>query len=262
MTGKPIGSDDGGKRLKRRGQRGASPRPDRTNPPDPLPLKRSQQRAAIVVEAYLAGQRSEEIAARMGVPASRIEIIVSQIPEKTRATRGVGVHPTAAGAGDAMALRREVRERLKAVRAVQGGGRLHQGLTPEECVAALRAFAKESGRPPRAIDFGRPSRVGAPNQQRVRQIFGSWNAALAAAGLPIGRRGGGVLRWSDEAILEAIREADRAGKRTAAAFKVGRYPNLGTIVTRFGSWSRARQLALSRPRASPDDTAAGRGNSP
>ena len=76
-------------------------------------------------------------------------------------------------------------------------------------------------------------------------IFGSWNAALAPAGLVPTTTRRGTRTWSDEALLDAIREVAREGRVTSTRFRSGSgLATPATIATRLGSWSRAVQLAL------------------
>jgi hypothetical protein len=61
----------------------------------------------------------------------------------------------------------------------------------ESMVLALRAWAAQNGCTPTSRDWQAPERAGdRPTTQRVRREFGSWSAALAAAGIePRTRRG-------------------------------------------------------------------------
>jgi hypothetical protein len=74
--------------------------------------------------------------------------------------------------------------------------------TPERIVAAMRRWAQRTGRPPSCLEWSRGRRIrytgsgliGAsadrPSEARVRQVFGSWSAALIAADLGPPRRRG------------------------------------------------------------------------
>jgi hypothetical protein len=121
--------------------------------------------------------------------------------------------------------------------------------TRERCIAGLRAFHEIEGRTPRLDDFQK-ARHWPPSAATIWRVFGSWNSALVAAGIPVNRATGasGQRHWSDEEILEAIRQAEREGEPTSAAFRVGkRLPWIGTIEHRFGSWRVAKSLAMSAP---------------
>jgi hypothetical protein len=84
-------------------------------------------------------------------------------------------------------------------------------LTDGELIAALRAARRALGRPPRPSDF----RLGRPQAATLRRRFGSWQAALSAAGIePVPPR-----RWPRGRILDALRawtvthgRAPRAGE--------------------------------------------------
>ena len=108
------------------------------------------------------------------------------------------------------------------------------------------AFYAATGRAPRVADFvGR--RDGRPTAPSIRRVFGSWNAALFAAGISVNRASGAGVRrhWSDEEILEAIREAARQGEATSDPFSTGRrLPWIGPIELHFGSWRVAKRLPM------------------
>lgn len=78
------------------------------------------------------------------------------------------------------------------------------GWSPELVVDALRAFARREGRPPSVADSsGNPA---LPSQGTAERHFGSWRAALAAAGLPVTPwRRPRATRWTREAMIAAIR---------------------------------------------------------
>ncbi len=50
----------------------------------------------------------------------------------------------------------------------------------EEIVSALRAWAEEHGRSPSSVDW----QHGSPSRRLIYRVWGSWAAALDAAGLP------------------------------------------------------------------------------
>lgn len=93
------------------------------------------------------------------------------------------------------------------------GNRFRQAWTPERVVAAVRSWAQEFGQPPTSTEWeiGKPEKYAEaalakarlwhekaarfasdtyPSNDTVRRLFGSFNAALAAAGFeprPVGR---------------------------------------------------------------------------
>lgn len=81
--------------------------------------------------------------------------------------------------------------------------------TPDAILEALRTWGEVHGSAPREEDFDRGGYWGVPSTAPIKRIFGTWNAALLAAGyerLHCDRR-----RETAEAILAAV----RAGERTA-----------------------------------------------
>lgn len=99
--------------------------------------------------------------------------------------------------------------------------------TPEAVLEALRDWFEEFGEPPRVADTHGASRL--PHTQTVAGCFGSWNAGLLAAGLPLvcDRR---PERW------EEIERRLRAGESTQSiADDMGCTPsNIAQMVYRRG----------------------------
>lgn len=123
--------------------------------------------------------------------------------------------------------------------------------TAERITAALRDLGRSLGRTPTMADLQSRPRSRWPSPARVRIVFGSWNAAVAAADLPLNATGRARRRmWSDDEILQAIREAAVEGDHGQRPFREGRRrPWLATITVRFGSWSVAEALALGCDRS-------------
>jgi 2-oxo-4-hydroxy-4-carboxy--5-ureidoimidazoline (OHCU) decarboxylase len=100
--------------------------------------------------------------------------------------------------------------------------------TDEDLLDAMRSFAAEhDGRPPTAPTYARR--------------FGSWNAAIAAAGFDPRFR-----RRSDEELLDELRSlVETAGEHPTEA-AVRDHPdmaNSSTYKARFGSWTEALAAA-------------------
>jgi hypothetical protein len=89
--------------------------------------------------------------------------------------------------------------------------------------------------------------------------FGSWERVCALLGQPyrLGRLPGdgrGIpRRWSDEAIVAALRDLEAqlghpltanilVGLRSGAKGKAGAFPSYKTVQARFGSWKRVAAL--------------------
>lgn len=92
------------------------------------------------------------------------------------------------------------------------------------------------------------SAFGAPSALVYVKRFGSWNAALSAAGLPLNRKGGRYRRWTDSEILEALKAlAEKLGRRPVHSDFVSRdpaeVPSLPLIQRRFGSFKKALEAA-------------------
>jgi hypothetical protein len=114
-------------------------------------------------------------------------------------------------------------------------------------VEQIRILARELGRTPRVTDWRGPFGIGP-----VLACFGSWNAALKAAGLAPNRRTirPARRRFSDRDCLEALRRlAQELGYRpaytdlkTEAGVRCG-CPGEKTLYDRFGSLSAALKAA-------------------
>jgi hypothetical protein len=123
--------------------------------------------------------------------------------------------------------------------------RRERAWTREEIVAALRAWTADTGAPPKASEWDYGERAAPewlrdperwPSVQLVRSRFGSWEAALRAAGYR--------ARWRrytrDEMIAALRREANRLGRppiqREWATGSPDR-PNATSVARAFGSWT-------------------------
>jgi len=117
-----------------------------------------------------------------------------------------------------------------------------------ELIGELQAAQRELGRPPRPRDF----QLERPRAKTLRRRFGSWEAALEAAGITAVPQ----LRWTDERILDALRASVQAYGRPPRAGEwrqgdpTGDRPSSQVVLRRFGSWTIALHAAglSSQPR--------------
>ena len=92
-----------------------------------------------------------------------------------------------------------------------------------------------------------------PSAVRVIQVFGTWRAALEAAGVPaLAPSRTYRSAWTDQEILEAVAAylSDRSTAGTYGGWDQWRRqerpaaPSAQTLRNRFGSWSEAKSRAL------------------
>ncbi|MDQ2894089.1 MAG: sigma-70 region 4 domain-containing protein [Actinomycetota bacterium] len=119
----------------------------------------------------------------------------------------------------------------------------------EAIIDRLRADLAANGTPPRASDW-KHSINDRPTPGTVARIFGSWNAALQAAELPVDHRYG---CWTKEGILEALRRLEQELGRPPTSPELNTapgpgYPTAKAVARAFGSWrAAARQLSWPQP---------------
>ena len=116
-------------------------------------------------------------------------------------------------------------------------------------VAAIQAWHVEHGKPPRANDWKR-SGYDRPSLSTVIGVFGGWNRAIEAAGLvprTYGGMNGRKPRWTRELIIEALLDwmASHGHWPTFDDFSTAQpgCPATGTVITHFGTWSKALKAA-------------------
>jgi hypothetical protein len=111
--------------------------------------------------------------------------------------------------------------------------------TPERVIAALRRDAARRGRTPTRGDWPRATRTR-PQASIAENLFGSWNAALRAAGLPVNHEPG---KWTETTVLDALRRLQLQLGRQPNSSDVVRppagYPNTAVIKRKCGSWTAA-----------------------
>ena len=117
---------------------------------------------------------------------------------------------------------------------------LETGWTKKQIIKMLRKDTKRRGDPPTGEDWNKPA-PGRPTTATVCTIFGSWRAALEAAGLlPTGV---GEIRWTKERIVDALQaDASAHGSHPRAQDWRSKGPGRPTaqvVRRRFGSWQAA-----------------------
>lgn len=116
--------------------------------------------------------------------------------------------------------------------------------TPPLILDALRAAAVDGLAPPR--DAWAAATVDHPADATVIAMFGTWSAAVWAAGLRL-RRPGGVTVWSRERIVEAMHDFyERTGERpTVTLWRKAEYgrPTAACVKDHFGTFNAALEAA-------------------
>jgi hypothetical protein len=123
--------------------------------------------------------------------------------------------------------------------------------TREEIVAALRAWSAEYDGPPREPDWTNASARWRdawprwPGTTTALRVFGPWNAALEAAGLPTRR-----YAWAPGEARERLTAWGRAHGRPPTSADAQADPDLPALKTcqqLFGSWNAALRAAGLTP---------------
>jgi hypothetical protein len=78
------------------------------------------------------------------------------------------------------------------------------GWTRDQIVAAIQAWAERTGQPPTANEW-RQQRPSRPTTRRVIRVFGSWNAAIVAAGFIARRQGNQPSRTRQRRASRRVR---------------------------------------------------------
>jgi hypothetical protein len=115
-----------------------------------------------------------------------------------------------------------------------------------EIVEALREWAARHHRPPLSSDW-RHATPDHPSAALARRRFGSWRAALDAAGLAPP-----PTEWTRERVLDAIRtHIDRHGRPPLSSQwrrpDSDEIPPSHVVINRFGSWRAAIAASTARP---------------
>lgn len=111
----------------------------------------------------------------------------------------------------------------------------------EAILEAIRCFADCHGRPPSSQEWRLKGPERNPTSSVVRRHFGSFTAALAAAGFERHRRA-----FADEEALHALRAYFQENARIPTVREwqeLGRSPSAGGLIKRFGGWNAALEAA-------------------
>lgn len=183
-------------------------------------LDEARAAAATLLEAFRAGADISEVADRLGLSRdAATEVVRDGSSDRDRALR----------------------------RASSGRARAGAAYTNGQLTESVRAVAAQLGRTPTSPEYNAAaSRDRLPSLPTVSQRFGSWNAALVAAGLqPLQAKRAYTRRWNEDACWAAARLAAR--ESGGALPSVQRYeqlaaertdlPSSATLRNRLGPWS-------------------------
>jgi hypothetical protein len=129
--------------------------------------------------------------------------------------------------------------------------------TNEHLLSMLRAYATAAGAPPTGAGWNVAYPEG-PDERTVARRFGSWGAALEAAGLQRRPRARSDAMWTPDSVIESIqRWAEQHGGEppTANAWRQGQgdvadHPSYRTVRDLFGTWNEGIKAAGFTPRDS------------
>jgi hypothetical protein len=130
-----------------------------------------------------------------------------------------------------------------------GARRLPPTRPPEPHVEAAHSAAGDQGNhPDLAPEHQKFDQRRRPSANTITARFGTWNAALKAAGLTPRWNG---TEWTQPSILEGLRRyAAGNGRAPRSADRIGplsHYPSPALVISRFGTWSAALHAAGLQP---------------
>ena len=113
--------------------------------------------------------------------------------------------------------------------------------TDDQLLKAIKNLYKELGRVPTSLEMERAQRY--PSSGAFKRAFGSFNAAVRAAGLKAAR----ARHYTDQELLELLRilaqKMNRIPRQNDMNAEIG-FPGATVYCKRFGSWGNA--LACAR----------------
>jgi hypothetical protein len=121
--------------------------------------------------------------------------------------------------------------------------------TPGAILRAIHKWAVDHGEPPRLLDWANAA-PDHPANTTVRDMFGSWGAAVRAAGYKTYASGGPAF-WSREAmintVLDEITLTGRVPRANEWRVAASHRPAGSTVKNAFGSWNEFLLAAGVRP---------------
>ncbi len=133
---------------------------------------------------------------------------------------------------------------------------LEPGWSKDRIIERLQYETKLHGDPPTKLDWLAQA-PGRPGYKTVQGLFGSWTAALEAAGLVAAPPG--EIKWTRERVIEALQaDAKEHGSHPRACDWRSKGPGRPTtqvVRRRFGSWASAINAANLHawPERQPED---------
>lgn len=126
--------------------------------------------------------------------------------------------------------------------------RPYRNWSRDEVIAAMTDWAaNHNGQSPSRTQWNRCTPEH-PSHGQVRRLFGTWSAAIQAAGLSPHKSKS--ARWTDAAILSALRGwASARGAPRASDWSApgADHPTRALVTRRFGSWDNALRAAGLHP---------------
>ena len=110
--------------------------------------------------------------------------------------------------------------------------------TRGKVIRALQRETKRRGRPPSEGEWDRPTTKSRPSANTVKRIFGSWNAALEAAGLPLNVVPSGEQHYNAKLTVEAVRAIRSSTESlSVAAKRFGVSRSTVSLIRRRETWA-------------------------
>lgn len=155
----------------------------RGRPTGPRPDPAVERRRSEARRLHADGLSFAEIARRLGVSRATVSRDVRDPDRRQARADRVRRQVPCPGCGGPMTAGEG---RASAMTCWDCAHALRRGHARLRVLEALRTWAAEHGQPPRAADWTSDGRVPGrwPAPSAVQRLFGSWNAALVAAGLP------------------------------------------------------------------------------